>query len=101
MKRHDMKGSWRVKGKIATNSRDDQLRANDLVNRNFNAHRINQLWVADFTCIKTLSDWGYTAFIIDVFARAILGQKDPNRMNSDIVMQRSIKQQQIETTLKA
>jgi transposase InsO family protein len=39
----NMQGFWRGKGKITTNSRDD------LVNRNFNAHRPNQLWVADFT----------------------------------------------------
>lgn len=43
MKRHSMQGVWRGKGKITTNSHDDQRRANDLVNRNFNAHRPNQL----------------------------------------------------------
>ena len=58
--------------KITANSRDDK-RADDLVNRNFNAHRPNQLWVADFTYIKTTSGWVYTAFIIDVLARAIVG----------------------------
>ena len=57
-----------------------------MVNRNFSAHRPNQLWVADFTYIKTLSDWVYTAFIIDVFARAIVDWKVSNRMNIDMVM---------------
>ena len=57
-----------------------------MVNRNFNAHRPNKLWVADFTCIKTTSGWVYTAFIIDVFARSIVGWKIYNRMNTDIVM---------------
>ncbi|WP_289047818.1 IS3 family transposase [uncultured Psychrobacter sp.] len=86
MKQYGMQGIWRGKGKITTNSRDDQKRADDLVNRNFNAHRPNQLWVADFTYIKTLSGWVYTAFIIDVFARAIVGWKVSNRMNTDMVM---------------
>ena len=36
-------------------------RAKDLVNRNFSTHRPNQLWVADFTYIKTTSGWVYTA----------------------------------------
>ena len=49
MKQYGMQGIWRGKGKITTNSRDDQKRADDLVNRNFNARRPNQLWVADFT----------------------------------------------------
>ena len=86
MKQYGMQGVWRGKGKITTNSRDDQKRADDLVNRNFNAHRPNQLWVADFTYIKTTSGWVYTAFIIDVFARAIVGWKVSNRMNTDMVM---------------
>ena len=71
---------------MTTNSRDDQLRANDLVNRNFNVHRPNQLWVADFTYIKTASGWVYIAFIIDVFARGIVGWKVSNRMNTGMVM---------------
>ena len=86
MRQHGLQGVWRGKGKITTCSRDDQKRANDLVNRNFNAHRPNQLWVADFTYIKTTSGWVYTAFIIDVFARAIVGWKASNRMNTDMVM---------------
>ena len=56
----------------------------NLVNRNFNAHRPNQLWVAGFTYIKTISGWAYTAFIIDVFTRAIVSWKVSNRM--DMVM---------------
>ena len=71
---------------MTTTSRDDQKRADDLVNRNFSAHYPNQLWVADFTYIKTMSGWVYTAFIIDVFARAIVGWKVSNRMNKDMVM---------------
>ena len=86
MRQHGMQGVWRGKAKITTKSRDDQKRADDLVNRNFNAYRPNQLWVADFTYIKTLSGWVYTAFIIDVFARAIVGWKVSDRMNTDMVM---------------
>ena len=86
MKQYGLQGVWRGKGKITTKSRDDQLKADDLVNRNFNAHRPNQLWVADFTYIKTLGGWVYTVFIIDVFARAIVGWKVSNGMNADILM---------------
>ena len=86
MRQHGLQGVWRGKGKITTHSRDDQKRADDLVNRNFSAHRPNQLWVADFTYIKTISGWVYTAFIIDVFARAIVGWKVSDRMNTDMVM---------------
>ena len=86
MKQYVLQGVWRGKGKITTHSRDDQKRTDDLVNRNFNAHHPNQLWVADFTYIKTTSGWVYTAFIIDVFACTIVGWKVSNRMNTDMVM---------------
>ena len=86
MGQYGLQGVWCGKGKINTNSRDDQKRADDLVNRNFNARRPNQLWVTDFTYIKTLSGWVYNTFIIDVFARAIVGWKVSNRMNTDMVM---------------
>lgn len=42
--------------------------------------------MADFTYIKTIIGWVYTTFIIDVFARAIVGWKVSNRMNTDMVM---------------
>ncbi len=61
MSQHGLQDIWRGKGKITTHSCDDQKRADDLVNRNFSAQRPNQLWVADFTYIKTLSGWVYTA----------------------------------------
>ena len=86
MRQHGLQGVWCGKGKITTNSRDDHKRADDLVNRNFSAHCPNQLWVADFTYIKTTSGCVYTAFIIDVFARSIVDWKVSNLMNTDMVM---------------
>ena len=62
MKQYSLQGFWRGKGKITTKSRDDQQRADDLVNRNFNAHGPNQLWVADFTYIKDIEWLGLYRF---------------------------------------
>ena len=56
--------------------------SHDLVKRNFNADHPDQLWVSDFTYIQTHSGWVYTAFIIDVFSRAIVGWKVSTRMNT-------------------
>ncbi len=41
----------------------------DRVNRQFNADRPDQLWVADFTSVATWVGFVYTAFVVDVFAR--------------------------------
>ena len=45
----------------------------DLVQRQFTATRPNQLWVADFTYVATWSGVVFVAFVIDVFARRIVG----------------------------
>jgi putative transposase len=58
----------------------------DLVNRQFTATRPNQLWVADFTYVATWSGFVYVAFIIDVFARRIVGWRVSNSMRTDFVL---------------
>ena len=45
----------------------------DLVQRQFTPSRPNQLWVADFTYVATWAGLVYVAFIIDVFARSVVG----------------------------
>ena len=45
----------------------------DRVNRQFKADRPNQLWVSDFTYVSTWAGFVYVAFVIDVFARRIVG----------------------------
>jgi len=45
----------------------------DKVNRQFAADRPNRLWVADFTYVATWQGFVYVAFVIDVFARRIVG----------------------------
>jgi putative transposase len=45
----------------------------DKVNRQFAADRPNKLWVSDFTYVATWSGFVYVAFVIDVYARRIVG----------------------------
>ena len=45
----------------------------DRVNRQFKADRPNALWVSDFTYVSTWQGFVYVAFVIDVFARRIVG----------------------------
>ena len=56
-----------------TQSRTDARAPADLVERNFTATRPNQLWVSDFTYVATWRGFVYVAFVIDVFARRIVG----------------------------
>ncbi|MBD3650782.1 MAG: IS3 family transposase [Alcanivorax sp.] len=58
----------------------------DRVNRQFTADRPNQLWVSDFTYVSTWQGWLYVAFVIDVFARCIVGWRVSRTMTTDFVL---------------
>ena len=58
----------------------------DRVHRQFRAERPNQLWVADFTYVSTWQGWLYVAFVIDVFARRIVGWRVSRAMHTDFVL---------------
>jgi transposase InsO family protein len=58
----------------------------DRVNRQFRADRPNQLWVSDFTYVSTWQGWLYVAFVIDVFARRIVGWRVSDSMRTDFVL---------------
>lgn len=58
----------------------------DRVHRQFRADRPNQLWVSDFTFVSTWQGWVYVAFVIDVFARRIVGWRVSRTMHTDFVL---------------
>ncbi len=58
----------------------------DRVNRQFHAQRPNQLWVSDFTYVSTWQGWLYVAFVVDVFARRIVGWRVSSSMRTDFVL---------------
>jgi putative transposase len=62
------------------------VRPADLVQRRFNPHRPNALWVADFTYVATWSGTVYTAFVIDAYSRRILGWRTATTMTKDLVL---------------
>ena len=74
-------------GKCRTTFSDDNAdRPADLVQRQFTARRPNQLWVADITYVATWSGFVYAAFVIDVFARCIVGWRVARSMQTDLVL---------------
>ena len=69
-----------------TQARPDAQRRPDLVERNFTATRPNQLWVSDFTYVATWRGFVYVAFVIDVFARRIVGWRVSASLRTDFVL---------------
>jgi transposase InsO family protein len=48
--------------------------------------RPNQLWVADLTYVATWRGFAYVAFVIDVFARRIVGWRVSSSLRSDLAL---------------
>ena len=86
MRQLQLRGAMRGK-KIRTTFSDAKAACPlDRVNRQFKAERPNQLWVADFTYVSTWQGWVYVAFVIDVFARRIVGWRQSSSMHTDFVL---------------
>jgi putative transposase len=58
----------------------------DHVSRQFTAERPNALWVSDFTFVASWQGFVYVAFIIDVFARRIVGWRVSASARTDFVL---------------
>lgn len=79
-------GAVRGRAWITTTAAGDGPRPADLVDRQFVATRPNQLWVSDFTYVATWGGFVYVAFVIDVFARRIVGWRVSASMRTDFVL---------------
>jgi transposase InsO family protein len=86
MRRQGLRGVMRGKTVRTTISDSKAACPLDRVNRQFKAERPNQLWVSDFTYVSTWQGWLYVAFVIDVFARRIVGWRVSSSMQTDFVL---------------
>jgi putative transposase len=73
--------------KITTQPDPAAARPTDLVDRQFTATQPNQLWVADFTYVATWRGFVYVAFVIDVFARRVVGWRVSASLATDFVLE--------------
>ena len=85
MKEHELQGVTRG-GQKTTIPDPAQPCPDDRVNRKFTADAPNQLWVSDFTYVSTWAGMVYVAFIIDVFARRIVGWRVSTSMTTSFVL---------------
>jgi putative transposase len=77
-----------VRGKPVRTTISDKATACPLdhVNRQFQAPRPNMLWVADFTYVATWQGFVYAAFVIDTFARRIVGWRVSRTAHAGLVL---------------
>ena len=86
MRRLGLRGVLRGKALRTTVSDRAMPCPQDHVNRQFQASRPNTLWVSDFTYVSTWQGFVYVAFIIDVFARRIVGWRVSSSARTDFVL---------------
>ena len=86
MRELGLEGVVRGKTTRTTISDPSSPRPSDLVGRRFAPLAPDQLWVADFTYVSTWSGWCYTAFVIDAYARRIVGWAVATSRTSKLVL---------------
>jgi putative transposase len=85
----DMGLAGAVRGRAwitTTHAHEAAGRPSDRVERAFTATRPNQLWVSDFTYVATWQGFVYVAFVIDVFARRIVGWRASAAPRTDLAL---------------
>jgi transposase InsO family protein len=82
-----LQGAVRGRKFVRTTIADEAAaRPQDLVARQFKATAPNQLWLADLTYVATWRGFVYVAFVIDVFARRIVGWRASSSLRSDLAL---------------
>ena len=61
-------------------------RPSDLLERDFTAPAPNRRWVADITYVETAAGFVYTAFILDLFSRAIVGWQVSGSLRAELAL---------------
>ena len=77
-----------IRGKSARTTISDKAAARplDQVNRRFQAPAPNMLWVSDFTYVAIWRGFVYVAFVIDVYARRIVGWRASRTAHAGFVL---------------
>src|SRR5699024_8868400 len=86
MRRDGLHGVTRGGKKVTTIPDEAADRPLDLVNRDFTAGKPNRLWVSDLTYVRTRSGFVYAAFVIDAFARRIVGWRVARDLSANLVL---------------
>jgi transposase InsO family protein len=85
MRAEQLRGRRKTKRPHTTNSQHDYPIAPNRLNRDFQASRPNEKWLADITYIPTAEGWLYLAAVLDLFSRKIVGWAFANTLESDLV----------------
>lgn len=85
MQDNQIRAKTKRRFKRTTHASTTRKASENLVQQNFVAERINQLWTSDMTYIWTREGWLYLSVILDVFGRRIVGYGMSRRLTAELV----------------
>lgn len=86
MRENGVKARTKKRFKVTTKSDHNKPIAEDLVERDFSATSMDELWLSDITYIWTWEGWLYMSAVMDVFNREIIGWALRERLTKDLVI---------------
>lgn len=87
MRKNGVRAKIKRKYKATTNSKHNYPVAENLLNQDFTANGINEVWASDITYIWTYEGWLYLAVIMDIYSRKIVGWAMSERQTKELVEQ--------------
>jgi putative transposase len=85
MRKDGLKGQRKYRRVFTTDSKHTFPVAPNILNRDFQAEKPNQKWVADITYIPTQEGWLYLAGVLDLFSRRIVGWEMSSQIDATLV----------------
>lgn len=76
----------RKKNRNKNRTINEQEASENLLNRNFQCIRLNQVWATDITYIPTRTGWIYLCVFIDLYSRAVVGWSVSRNMKTELVL---------------
>lgn len=85
MREAGLRGVSRRKSAVTT-TRSSASAAEDLVKRDFEAEKPDELWVADITYVPTDAGFLYLSVVLDAFSRKVVGWKMASHLRTELVL---------------
>jgi transposase InsO family protein len=85
MNKHGIEAKIFRKYRNTTNSDHQKEKSENILSREFNRQKRNEVWTGDITYIRTQEGWIYLAAVMDIYSRKVIGWQLDKNLNSDLV----------------
>jgi transposase InsO family protein len=86
MREQRIRSKVKKRFKVTTHSKHGLAVAENLLGRDLQLYRPNQVWVSDITYIRSREGWLYLCIIMDLYSRSIVGWSMEERLRKELVL---------------